>query len=613
MPAIAALLLCLQFVPDQTPPPAGQPWPELPIRFQTLDNGLRIVAVEDPALDELSVQLWFRAGSALDPADAPGLMFVAWTLLEQCNSAAPRWRFDFARDACRIEQCLPRAELEAALTELSVWLRPLRVSDAAAGAAQRAAADRTDVEDALEAASLAARMPLLPAATRNVLPILQSEWNELLALALPDHPYAHPARSLGPRAAKADAQRMQELLNRWFTPSNATLFVIGNISAPPAIDAARTRLADLPWSPPPRRPELPRPPRESVRREATADGLFVAWVTPAWSYVENAAIDIVMQRLCNPLDGPLAITAGRLDLALAWDRFAWRDCGLVVLAVRPHRSTEWPQAAQQFQAALDPVLAALADEPWDPVALRRARTLAWRELLNLRSDPRLRAWRIAAHEMIGGDVFLSEYESSLLVNMPLGEVRRGVEALRSARRVILAPRPVGAAPPADGSSSVNWRGLAAGQGRLSSRPAGQPAVLGTEAQRAGGRLQIAVNRKPAAELVVLRIAFEPPGVANTIEEQLREARTPYTWPTLVDLSSYRGIEWRIDASEGTRQLEISAPADELAALIEIAAAVVLGLPHAAEVTQYRLTITAPQPPVEVLDLCDRFWTPRLKN
>jgi zinc protease len=612
MPAIAALLLCLQFVTDAAPPPASQPWPPSPIRFHTFDNGLRVIAVEEPSLPNLSVQLWYRAGSALDPPDAPGLVHAAWTVLQHTDAAAARWSFHTARDACWRERFVDRADLDAALAELQQSLHPLRVTTAMRdGALVGRGAD-----EAVAEMTGPARPPVfLPPSTRMPAVMTAAEWTELLSAALPDHPYAHPPTALGSAAVQADARRLQEVLNRWFVPSNATVFIIGDLSAPLAIDAARARLTELPWSPAPRRPELPRPERATVRRESTDGGLLIAWVAPPWSYVENAAIDVVMQRLCNPADGPLWITARRLELHLTWDRLAWRDCGLLVLAVRPgSRGGDGPQRCRQFEEALDPALAALGDEPWDPVALRRARTLAWRELLNLRSDPQCRAWRIAAHEMIGGDAFLTEYESSLLAHMPLGEARRGVEVLRTARRVILAPRSERAEPRAGpAAAALRWLSVSHETGPATSRSAPQAAEFSAGAQRAAGRLQVHVDQRPADELAQLRIALEPSGVVNILRDQMHVAESPYSWPMLLELSSYRGFEWRIDTGGGTPQLAISAPAHELSALVELAAAVVLELPAAATVTRCRLTILAPHPPADVLELCDRFWTPRFED
>lgn len=625
MPAIAALLLCLQFVPDPAPPPASQPWPELPIRFHTLDNGLRIVAVEDAALDELSVQLWFRAGSALDPPGAPGLALIAFAALgatgpTPLDRAFPGWQHTVLRDACLVRVDVQRTELDASLQALAGWLQPVRVTPEMRDGALAISSSRK-VRGAYAIVERGLPYPFrggafLPPATRGPLPIIDETWVELLALALPDHPYGHPPTFIADQAPPTP-ERLQEFINRWFVASNATLFIIGDVAPPLAIDQARRALSGLPWAPPPRRPELTRPQREVVQRETGDGGLFVAWVTPPWSYVESAAIDVVLHRLCNPADGPLASLARQLELTLRWERFAWRDCGLAVLVARPTTTgPDWPQRCAKFEQALDPALAKLADEVWDPVALRRARTLAWRGLLNERADPARRAWRIAAHEVIGGDGFLAEYESGMLASMPLAEVRRGVEALRAGRRAVLMPNPDGRVPRSDNIPPLAQGWVAQGPVALAAtqpdRRVRKP-QHGAEAQRAGGRLQLAVDQKAAAELVVLRIALEPPGVVNTIENQLREVKAPYTWPMLLDLSSYRGIEWRIDAGAGTPQLEISAPADELAGLIEIAAAVLLGLPDAANVTQYRLTITVPQPPVEVLELCDRYWTPRMKN
>ena len=40
------------------------------VRYERLENGLRVVVVEDHALPLVSVQLWYDAGAACDPPAA---------------------------------------------------------------------------------------------------------------------------------------------------------------------------------------------------------------------------------------------------------------------------------------------------------------------------------------------------------------------------------------------------------------------------------------------------------------------------------------------------------------------------------------------------------------
>src|SRR4030042_701227 len=59
-------------------------------------------------------------------------------------------------------------------------------------------------------------------------------------------------------------------------------------------------------------------------------------VTPPAGAVENSGIDILMHRLCNPVDGPLyrrLLDAGCLPPR--WRHETWREAGLLVLAVDP--------------------------------------------------------------------------------------------------------------------------------------------------------------------------------------------------------------------------------------------------------------------------------------
>ena len=112
----------------------GQPFAAQP-RMERLDNGLRVAIVRDHTLPLVSVQLWYRVGSAFDDPKNPGLCHVTRTILEHRDDAALRLgaagvRFESRtlRDGCCFASVLPPNFLEDALQIEAERMRPLRTT-----------------------------------------------------------------------------------------------------------------------------------------------------------------------------------------------------------------------------------------------------------------------------------------------------------------------------------------------------------------------------------------------------------------------------------------------------------------------------------------------------
>jgi len=319
--------------------------PETLPRFEQLPNGLRVCVVEDHALPLVSVQLWYRAGSADDPPQRVGLCHVTRTVLEHREDAALRARAAGVRfesrtleDACCYVSVLPAELLDYALAIEAQRMRPLKVEP-----------------DALQAALAAAARDygLTPDDPQ------QQTDRTLRAAMFPNHPYGQPPGFVAAPLRDLTPQAVERFAAQWFTPRNATLFIIGDVSALQVMEAVRTRFAaPAAGDDPPRREPLPSLPEERLElaapvRTPPAKGgasgtrvLDVAWLTPRLGHFENAALDVLMHRLCNPVDGPLHRRLAELGCTPRWRRETWRDSGMLVLSVdcdpspRGQRSTD---------------------------------------------------------------------------------------------------------------------------------------------------------------------------------------------------------------------------------------------------------------------------------
>ncbi len=403
----------------------GQPL-EPPPRFERLTNGLRVCLVADNALPLVSVQLWYRVGSADDPADQPGLCHVLRTLLEHREQAALRARaaglhFESRtlRDACSFETVLPADPnyLAFVLDLEAARMRPLTVT-------------RETLADAMDAAERCS--PAVCSARSDGDGDGPEIEPRLLSALLPEHPYRHLPGTLAEPVRKVSAELAGGFLARWFVPGNATLLVIGDVQPDEVMEMIRQRFGGLSLAEPPRRPERRTPDGgfaiERIERgedSPDSSALRFAWLTPPAASIENAALDVLMQRLCNPVDGPLyqrLIEAG--FGAVRWRRESWREAGVLVIEVRPGLEEAGPIIHRELERA--------ATERPTEIEFNRARNLAAGAVLEGRSGFAARARRLGEHEVIGGDVLLAEFELPRVQRIAVGAVQAAARALLQA-------------------------------------------------------------------------------------------------------------------------------------------------------------------------------------
>lgn len=392
-----------------------------------LDNGLQVVLLEDHTLPLASVQLWYRAGSGDDDPNLPGLCHVARTLLEHRSDAPRRLRAAGARaqghtlrDACGFT-----AVLLATATPLA------RVLEIAAERMQSRPADQAEIERAL---TCAARPD-----SSNGQPNPQ---HLLLAAAFPHHPYQHPPEYVTEAANDLSTDQLNAFMSQWFVPSNAVLLVIGDIQPPTVLDLVRRHFAALPWVQPPRRADLPRVEPAQVHLAATAanrPGLDVAWVTPAAGDDENAAIAVLMHRLCNPVDGPLYHRLADAGCPPPrWHHDSWREAGLLVLSVDlDHGAPDAASSPTDIERIVAEELAVAEKTTPTEVEHNRARALAARQVRSSRRTFAARALDWGESELVAGDLMLASAPGPRIAALRVRDVQQAAGYLRAARTVFL--------------------------------------------------------------------------------------------------------------------------------------------------------------------------------
>lgn len=565
--------------------------PEPPPRFERLDNGLRVVVVEDHTLPLVSVQIWYRVGSAQDPLDKPGLAAVCRAILEHRDDAALRLRaagvrFESRtlRDACYFSSLLPPNFVEYVLDVEAERMRPDALSaeqvERGLAAAAWQYADQPDHEDI----------------------------RHLLAAMFPDHPYQHPPGFVTDSLKGLSAAAANEFLKRWFVTGNATLVVVGGVSTVRVLEQVRERFGKLPPAKPPRQTEPQRLEAKTIRlRLAGKPGgaaLHVAWRTPPLGHFENAAIDVLMHRLLNPIDGSLLKrlrAAGYPQSQVVWRRWAARHGGLLWLQLAfapkgpgsPASGGSLPEIEQVLDSWMREIEAALAEAETrvsDELVHNRARGLATRDVRQRRVALPDRAKALAEYELVAGDLLLAEYSVPRIRQVAVPEVQAAATLLNGSRRVVIEylpdatgaaadPRPAGRLPQAHRPVEPRTldavellalvRGHAAGAPQPRT-PAQHPHVRCTTA---AGRVPVLTCRLPGARSATIAMIER---YASREHDAIWCYPTPRYWPPdtssvearMIDYAAYHGVvrHWATQHLNRGRRCGRAATADPQRAL-----------------------------------------------
>ncbi len=515
-------------------------WPVLAaepvVRVEQLDNGLRIVVVADRTLPLVSVQAWYGVGAADDPAGQAGLCGLVREVLAQRSSQARDVPgFDAQRStgtlpgACYFGAGGPPQMGSRLIVEQLDHLWPLVLTDA--NVARALAAAKRDH------------------AVTGVAP-------GLLRFLFGDEPYGRVGDFNTATLASVTPAELQRFVDRWFVPANAVLMIVGDVEPERALEVARGRAAELPWAQPPERPwaREAAPTGRVIEPGAERGTVVVAWATPGVRRFENRAIDVLMQRLCNRVDGVLAGRLAGMGLTVKPRcREVWRGAGVAALEI-------WAADAESrgagklreddAKAVEQAVLAALeevAREVPTPLALNRARALAERAWLDRHERFAARALAWGWNEVVGGDARLFQYERGEIAGVSVADLQAAAALLRQGRMVVLTP----AGDVEAGGPTATSRPVAVAVpnvGELGdSRAAGW---VMHERPRSG--VELIMCPIPGLSLASVRTLVSWRGGAP--EESLRRLAEEGggKWPrtTLEDYLSYRGLDVAACGGEG---------------------------------------------------------------
>ncbi|MFZ5544123.1 MAG: M16 family metallopeptidase [Pseudomonadota bacterium] len=382
---------------------------------RTLDNGLRVIALEDHASPTVSIQVWYHVGSKDDPPGRSGFAHLFEHMMFKATRYMKSEQFDrmtedvggfnnafTADDVTAYHEVVPSNHLERLLWAEAERMAHLDVDEA------NFQSERSVVQEEYRQRVLAAPYGRF--------------FNGIAPAAYLKHPYKRPGIGSIEELQAATLQDVIDFHRTYYRPDNATLVVAGDFE-PRQLQA----WVDQYFAPVPR-PERPIPrvtvaePRWARDRAAQITGpqvplpaVALVWQAPPVGSADTAALKVAAGLLS-------AGESSRLNQALVYRRRLAAQAGFEAdLRAGPglliaYAMAAGGQALQPLARALESEVLRLARTPPTAAELAKVKTQLLTQALTERQTPDGKAYALAEAAVLYGDAGKA--------NTLLGELQR---------------------------------------------------------------------------------------------------------------------------------------------------------------------------------------------
>ena len=228
----------------------------------TLENGLRVVTVEDFSVPTAAVQLWYEVGSKDEDPERQGFAHMfEHMMFRGTERVGPEEHFDLIRAVGGTTNAFTSFDYTAYVNtvpanqlDLALWLE----------------ADRMMFLNVTEEDFAVERRVVEEERRQYLNQPYGTVFEELIAAIFQEHPYRwHPIGNIGHLRA-ATVPELQEFWDYYYVPNNAVLVIVGAVSHEDAQERAREYFGWIPRGPEPARVET-REPTQEEEREITIE------------------------------------------------------------------------------------------------------------------------------------------------------------------------------------------------------------------------------------------------------------------------------------------------------------------------------------------------------
>ena len=387
----------------------------------TLENGLRVLLLEDHRSPIVSAQLWYRVGSRNERSGATGIAhFLEHLMFKGTHRFGPR---QYAR---LVEQ---NGGQDNAFTSQDLTSYFVNI-----------AADKIDLVLDLEADRMRNLLldPREIAGEREV--VIEERrtrteddpegflGEEVGSLAFKAHPYGAPIIGWMGDIRRITPAEIRAFYDVYYVPNNAILVMVGDFQAPAVLDKVKQRFGTIARGaePPPVlavEPVQNGERRAVVRKQAKLPIVYLAWHVPSQKSTDAPALEV----LSTILSGG---RASRLYRSLVYDRQLALEAGgdYSYFSLDPNLFWFWAtampgQTPETLEKALLEEMERLGTEPVTAEELMRARNQIEAQFVFQQDSVYRRAALLARFETIGGYRLLDTYVT-LIRTVTAADVQR---------------------------------------------------------------------------------------------------------------------------------------------------------------------------------------------
>ena len=276
---------------------------------QTLPNGLKLLVKEDHRAPVVVSMVWYRAGSMDEFNGTTGIAHMLEHMMFKGTKDVPPGEFSrlIARaggrdnaftnkDSTVYHQQLHKSNLGLALKLEADRMANLLLSDEEFARERKVVMEERRLRTDDQPKSLV--------------------YEAFMSALFQVHPYRTPVVGWMNDLENFTAQDARDWYRRWYAPNNATLVIVGDVSAPEAFAEAGRYFGPLSARPLPQRKPQVEPPqrgirRVSVRAPAQLPYLLMGWHVPSLRDVDKDWEPYALEMLAGVLDGSEAARLGR--------------------------------------------------------------------------------------------------------------------------------------------------------------------------------------------------------------------------------------------------------------------------------------------------------------
>ncbi len=366
----------------------------------TLDNGLRVLLLEDHRSPIVSFQVWYKVGSRNDSRGATGIAHFLEHLMFKGTPTHGRGQF-----ARLIEQ---NGGQDNAFTSQDVTSYYVNI-----------AAEKIDLVIELEADRMVNLIldPKDIASEREV--VIEERrtrteddpggflGEEVSSIAFKNHPYGAPIIGWMEDIKRITPEEIRAFYKRYYMPNNAVVVAVGDFKAPEVLAKIRAKFGKMPRGPAPPPVLAVEPPqngerRVSVGKQAQLPIVYVGFHVPNQKSPDAFPLEMLSTILSEG-------RASRLYRRLVYDRQLALEAGgdYNYFSLDPNLFWFWGtpmpgQTPEAMEKALLAEMEALKTEPVTEEELQRARNQVEAAFVFQEDSVHRRAALLARFELIGG-------------------------------------------------------------------------------------------------------------------------------------------------------------------------------------------------------------------